>query len=179
MDPDRYAETPFVRHARSSARTATSPTSPSRSPGRWRCPSNLLRVADAEAALGRLAGTGRLLRAPHLLVHPYLRREAVASTRIEGTQASLVELFDAEAGDQPLGADIEEVVNYVEAMESRPPASRDPSDQRPADPGDACGDPRRRPWTEPAAGRAAHHAELDRPAGRHARDGDLRAAPAG
>ena len=75
-------------------------------------------LADAEAALGRLAGGGRLLPDPHLLVRPYLRREAVASTRIEGTQASLLEVFDAEASDQPLGADVEEVVNYVRAMES-------------------------------------------------------------
>ncbi|MGH8971974.1 MAG: Fic family protein [Acidimicrobiia bacterium] len=74
-------------------------------------------IADAEAALGRLAGAGRLLPDPHLLVQPYLRREAVASTRIEGTQASLVQVFDAEAGDGPLGADVEEVVNYVRAME--------------------------------------------------------------
>jgi cell filamentation protein, protein adenylyltransferase len=78
---------------------------------------NLLRVADAEAALGRLAGAGRLLRDPHLLVRPYLRREAVASTRIEGTQASLVDIFDAEASEQAPGADVEEVVNYVRAME--------------------------------------------------------------
>jgi len=81
-------------------------------------PENLLRLADAEAALGRLAGAGRLLPQPHLLVGPYLRREAVASTRIEGTQASLVDVFDAEAGDQPLGPDVEEVVNYVRAMEA-------------------------------------------------------------
>lgn len=79
--------------------------------------SNLLRLADAEAALGRLAGAGRLLPHPQLLVRPYLRREAVASTRIEGTQASLLEVFDAEASGQPLGADVEEVVNYVVAME--------------------------------------------------------------
>lgn len=79
---------------------------------------NLLRLADAEAALGRLAGAGRLLPHPHLLVRPYLRREAVASTRIEGTQASLLEVFDAEASGEPLSADVEEVVNYVRAMES-------------------------------------------------------------
>ena len=79
---------------------------------------NLLRLADAEAALGRLAGASRLLPTPHLLVRPYLRREALASTRIEGTQASLEEVFDAEAGDLPYGADVEEVVNYVRAMEA-------------------------------------------------------------
>jgi Fic family protein len=78
---------------------------------------NVLLLADAEAALGRLAGAGRLLPDPHLLVRPYLRREAVASTRIEGTQASLAEVFDAEASDRPFDADVEEVVNYVRAME--------------------------------------------------------------
>lgn len=42
----------------------------------------------------------------------------MASTRNEGTQASLLDVFDADAIDQPLGADVEEVVNYVRAMES-------------------------------------------------------------
>jgi Fic family protein len=78
---------------------------------------NLVRMADAEAALGRLAGAGRLLPNPQLLVGPYLRREAVASTRIEGTQASLTDVYDAEANDLPLGPDVEEVLNYVKAIE--------------------------------------------------------------
>ncbi len=79
---------------------------------------NVAAMADAEAALGRLAGTGRLLPNPQLMVGPYLRREAVASTRIEGTQASLADVYDAEAGEQPLGPDVEEVVNYVTAIET-------------------------------------------------------------
>lgn len=79
---------------------------------------NILQLADAEAALGRLAGAVRLLPDPQLLVQPYLRREALASTRIEGTQASLTEVYEAEAGDRPLGADVEEVVNYVDAMQA-------------------------------------------------------------
>ena len=98
---------------------ATSPTHPRSIPRQVPIsPENLLRIADAEAALGRLAGVGRILPHPHLLVRPYLRREAVASTRIEGTQASLLDVFDAEASGQPLGADVEEVVDYVRAMES-------------------------------------------------------------
>lgn len=48
----------------------------------------------------------------------------MASTRIEGTQASLLELFDAEASDQPYGADIEEVVDYVEPWRPDSAASR-------------------------------------------------------
>lgn len=76
------------------------------------------KMADAEAALGRLVGAGRLLPNPQLLVGPYLRREAVASTRIEGTQASLADVYDAEATDRPLDPDVEEVINYVLAIET-------------------------------------------------------------
>ena len=78
---------------------------------------SIMRTADAEAALGRLAGSGRLLANPQLLVYPYLRREAVSSARIEGTQASLSDVFDAEASGRPLTPDVEEVVNYVRAIE--------------------------------------------------------------
>lgn len=73
-------------------------------------------LADAEAALGRLAGVGRLVPNPDLLIRPYLLREALSSTRIEGTQASMAEVFEADvAGDSP-SADVEEVVNYAAAM---------------------------------------------------------------
>ncbi|MDE0169049.1 MAG: Fic family protein [bacterium] len=74
-------------------------------------------LADAEAALGRLAGTGRLLPNPHLLIRPYLLREALASARIEGTQASLLGVLEAEADEAEYTPDIEEVLNYVAAME--------------------------------------------------------------
>lgn len=75
------------------------------------------RLADAEAALGRLAGVGRLLPNPHLLIRPYLLREALASTRIEGTQATLAGVLEAEAGGDTYTPDVEEVVNCVRAME--------------------------------------------------------------
>lgn len=74
-------------------------------------------VAEAEAALGRLAGVGQLLPNPHLLIRPYLLREALSSTRIEGTQASLFDVLDAEATGETPNADVEEVLNYVEALE--------------------------------------------------------------
>lgn len=80
--------------------------------------SDTVRVlANAEAALGRLAGAGRLLPNPHLLIRPYMLREALASTRIEGTRASLVGVLEAEAAGDTGDPDIEEVVNYVRAME--------------------------------------------------------------
>ncbi|RIK02113.1 MAG: cell filamentation protein Fic [Acidobacteria bacterium] len=119
MDLDRFSDTPFGRARRTPGRHGYVAYFPRPIPRSVEIsPENLLRLADAEAAVGRLVGAARLLPQPHLLVRPYLRREAVASTRIEGTQASLVDVFDAEAGDRPLSADVEEVVNYVRAMET-------------------------------------------------------------
>ena len=96
---------------------ATSPTSLSPSRGRCELPTSTVMVlADAEAALGQLAAVGGLLPNPDLLVRPYLLREAVSSTRIEGTRATIWEVLDADAAGTSPGVDIEEVVNYVEAM---------------------------------------------------------------
>lgn len=77
-------------------------------------------LSDADAALGELSGRGALLPNPHLLISPLVRREAVLSSRIEGTQASIAEVLLAEmAGDASpqQAADITEVRNYVDALE--------------------------------------------------------------
>jgi Fic family protein len=73
-------------------------------------------LSEADSALGRLAGAGRLLPDPHLLVNAYITREAVASSRIEGTQASVTEVFDAEVTDKSSRQDIQEVRNYIRAL---------------------------------------------------------------
>lgn len=74
-------------------------------------------LADAEAALGTLSGVGQLVPNPYLLIRPYLLREALASTRIEGTQASLFDVLEMEATGEAPNADVEEVLNYIEALE--------------------------------------------------------------
>jgi Fic family protein len=51
-----------------------------------------------------------------LIVRPYLLREAVSSTRIEGTRATIGEVLDVDATGANPGSDLEEVLNYVEAM---------------------------------------------------------------
>jgi Fic family protein len=79
-------------------------------------PSTIGLLADAEAALGRLAGVGSLLPNPHLLSRPYILREAVSSTRIEGTRASMADVFELEAGGGRPDADLEEVLGYVDAL---------------------------------------------------------------
>ena len=43
------------------------------------------QLSEAHEALGQLAGVGEMLPNPHLLIGPFLRREAVLSSRIEGT----------------------------------------------------------------------------------------------
>ena len=77
------------------------------------------KLSEADRAIGRLAGEGRRLPNPHLLIRPFVRREAVLSSRIEGTQATLGELLAAEAGAavERSPADLREVGNYVVALE--------------------------------------------------------------
>lgn len=76
-------------------------------------------LSDADRSIGRLAGEGGRLPNPHLLIRPFVRREAVLSSRIEGTQATLGELLAAEAGAvvSRSPADLREVANYVVALE--------------------------------------------------------------
>ena len=74
-------------------------------------------LAQAESSLGKLSSAGRFLPNPHLLISPYLKQEAVLSSKIEGTQASLSDYFIYEAikkeGKKNIG--LKEIENYVEA----------------------------------------------------------------
>lgn len=78
-------------------------------------------ISKADAALSELSGLGRLLPNPHLLIAPWMAREAVLSSRIEGTRASLSDVLIDEVGGQRVGAkppdDLGEVRNYVVALE--------------------------------------------------------------
>ena len=74
-------------------------------------------LSQADIALGKLAGAAKRLPNPHLLIRPYLRKEAVLSSKIEGTQASLSDLFEAEIGAVQKTDDIKEINQYVRAME--------------------------------------------------------------
>ena len=74
------------------------------------------RLDEASRAVATLAGVGETIPNPHLLIAPFMRREAVLSSRIEGTQASLSDLFIYEASRRPRG-DVLEVHNYVRALE--------------------------------------------------------------
>src|ERR1700761_7757824 len=75
-------------------------------------------LSDADRALGRLDGSIQTLPNPDLFVFMYVRKEAVLSSQIEGTQASLNDLLAAEAKlvDRKRPSDVHEVINYVEAF---------------------------------------------------------------
>jgi Fic family protein len=80
----------------------------------------LIRVlSDADRLIGKLAGEGGRLPNPHILMRPFVQREAVLSSKIEGTQATLGELLAAEAGASVNRSpdDLREVGNYVVALE--------------------------------------------------------------
>ena len=75
-------------------------------------------LSFADRALGRLDGSTETLPDPDLFVFMYARKEAVLSSQIEGTQASLMDVleFEAEALEPGRPEDTAEVVNYVDAM---------------------------------------------------------------
>ena len=82
-------------------------------------PATISRLSAADFALGQLRGIGQMLPNAQLLIAPFLRREAILSSRIEGTIASLDQLilFEVEPSGEPQNSDVGEVANYVSAME--------------------------------------------------------------
>jgi len=79
----------------------------------------LYHLGEAESALGDLSGTGRNLLNPRLLISPYMKREAVLSSKIEGTKASLTDLykFEIDEDTEETAEDVQEVKNYSRALE--------------------------------------------------------------
>jgi Fic family protein len=127
MDPDRFRDSPSGRLMQvGQGETAywafvPTPLPPTLVPD-WELAHGL---SEADRALSELAGVGRTMPNPHLLIGPFMRREAVLSSRIEGTQADIVDLYAYEVGQLPLPgmelppseADVREVLNYVRALE--------------------------------------------------------------
>jgi len=76
-------------------------------------------LSEADRAISELAGVARTLPNPHLLIQPFIRKEAVLSSKIEGTQASLSDLlfFEASEGSEARTSDVREVSSYIKALE--------------------------------------------------------------
>jgi len=77
-------------------------------------------LSKADRAIGELGGVGGWLSNPRILIRPFLRREAVLSSRIEGTVATVTDLvlFEMNAPPASGAPDVQEVFNYVAALEA-------------------------------------------------------------
>ncbi|MFE6509711.1 Fic family protein [Nocardioides sp. NPDC057767] len=118
MDPERYDAPQFGRAVREPGnRWAYWYYLPAHIPRDLALePITVKALSDADAALGRLQGVSALIHDPELLIGPYLTREAVASSRIEGTQTSLEEVLQDEASGQATKSeDVAEVKAYLAA----------------------------------------------------------------
>ena len=74
-------------------------------------------LSNADMSLARLDGLGHILPNASLFIAMYVKKEALLSSQIEGTQASLEDLFEFESGMKPENInDVAEVVNYVKAL---------------------------------------------------------------
>lgn len=75
---------------------------------------SLAALDEASNRLGILQGIGRQIRNPHLLISPYMSREAVLSSRIEGTQTTMSDVYAADLDQEELihAGDVREVQNY-------------------------------------------------------------------
>jgi len=119
MDPEAFRNSPAGRVVRTAGGYWAFVPNPL--PPRIPWTSELaIALSEADRALGELAGLGRSLPNPHLLIRPFVRREAVLSSRIEGTQATLFDLYAYEAVQLAMfkpPPDVHEVYNYVRALE--------------------------------------------------------------
>jgi len=73
-------------------------------------------ISDADLSLGRLNGLASIISDPDLFVYLYVRKEALLSSQIEGTQCSLEDVLADTGNDPDRNADVEEVSNYVSAL---------------------------------------------------------------
>lgn len=75
-------------------------------------------LSEADISLGRLDGSIQMLPNPDLFIEMYVKKEAVISSQIEGTQSSLSQLLkkESEVNDPDAPSDVHEVSNYVKAM---------------------------------------------------------------
>jgi Fic family protein len=117
MNPDNFRNSTagqVIRHTKGYWAFIPAPLPPAL---RWPLPLVSI-LSEAERNLSTLASLTGELPTPHLLVQPFVRREAVISSRIEGTRASLADLYTYETQLSFLEpvTDVQEVHNYVEAL---------------------------------------------------------------
>lgn len=98
MEAERFKQTPFGQAAkRPGDKWAFTYYHPSAIPRKLDLDANtVLALSEADSALGSLNGLAQLITDPQVLLGPFITTEALASSRIEGTKASLSEVLQAE-----------------------------------------------------------------------------------
>ncbi len=128
MNPERFKDSSSGRLVKAASLDGETywAFAPNPLPPEWQMdPELILTLSEADRALGELAGLGRVMPNPRLIISPFMRREAVLSSRIEGTQTDIADLYAYEAGQltlpgikqPPPKSDTREVANYVRALE--------------------------------------------------------------
>lgn len=117
MDAERFADSVFGKPWREPGKTwAFTYYLPNKIPRELPLSADVVAaMSEADAALGHLNGLATLITDASLLIGPYQRREALASSRIEGTQTSLSDVFRSEIDDSTSDDDTEEVRRYLKA----------------------------------------------------------------
>src|SRR4030042_2066766 len=119
MDPNNFSSNSPGRSLRTTKRFRVFIPTSLPPPIRWDT-TLISSLGEAERTLGVLASLANTLPNPHILVRPFIRREAVLSSRIEGTRASLVDLYQYESAQLTFLediSDVREVHNYVRSMD--------------------------------------------------------------
>jgi len=112
VDPNLFVASEYGKAVKTAGEHGYWAFRPAPLPRRLELPLTTVNLAvEAAAAVGRLGGAGRLIPNPHLLIP----REALASSRIEGTEASMSDVFDAQASLTSEGP-VREVTNYIAAF---------------------------------------------------------------
>src|ERR1700680_1218890 len=75
-----------------------------------------VRLVAGERALSRLDLAAHMVPSVDWFLYAFVRKEAVLSSQIEGTQATLIDLLNFESGNERSTPDIDEVCNYVDAL---------------------------------------------------------------
>ncbi|WP_327390358.1 Fic family protein [Streptomyces microflavus] len=118
MEANRFKQTPFGQAAkRPGDKWAFTYYHPSVIPRKIDLDANtVLALSEADSALGLLNGLAQLITDPQVLLGPFITTEALASSRIEGTKASLSEVLQAEgAAEEKKSDDVAEVERYLTA----------------------------------------------------------------
>lgn len=118
VDATRYSASSFGRPTREAGnKFAFTYFLPEHLPRSLELPSDVIyALSEADSALGHLQGLNKLIRDPDLLMGPFMTREAVASSRIEGTKTTFLDMMQADEVD-PIDQinDVQEVRRYLTA----------------------------------------------------------------